>query len=169
MNNANESQNDKLEMFLKKARLSEPSSELKGRIITEVTRVWNQTSVELSWRIPFMRLAASAAAAGLMIWLANISAGYSVARWQAGEVSATRQQSFEIDVFPDMPYNPFVRHLASTSREYPSTDGSGLREYIETIHRLLDETPKNDASNPPDPVKGRSRLLLDFSDSRSYS
>jgi len=166
MNNANESQNDKLEMFLKKARLSEPSSKLKGRIITEVTKVWNQTSVELSWRIPFMRLAASAAAAVLVIWLANVTSDYSVARWKTSGSSEVRQQLPELENLPEI---SSVKHLTSISRRFPAIDGSGLHHYIETVRKLLDEAPQNDDSNPPDPAKGRSRLLPDRFRLSSYS
>ena len=169
MRNDKDNQYEQIENLLGKARLSGSSSELKDRITAEATRLWNQTSMEVPWQIPVRRLAASAAAAVLMIWLAKVSASYSVARWQDGEPSATHQQAFKIDVLPDIPHGPFMKHLVSVGCKSPVIDGSGLREYVETVRRLLDETLKNDVSNPPDPIKGRSRLLLDFSDSRSYS
>ena len=104
-----------------------------------------------------------------VIWLANVASDRSLARWQSDETSATSQQPSELDVLPEVPYGPFVRHLVSVSREYPASDASGLREYVETIRRLLDETPQKGISEPPAPIEGRSRLLPARSGSSSYS
>lgn len=169
MTNEKDIQNEKLESLLRKACLPEPSSELKERITTEAIRVWKQTSVELSWRIPFMRLVASAAAAVFIVWLANFSSDYSMTRWQAGGPFAMRRQPSELDVLPEMPYGPFVRHLASVSRELPASDASVLRHYVEAVRRLLDEAPQNEILKPPAPAGSRSRLLPDRFNPNSYS
>jgi hypothetical protein len=169
MNDGKETHNERLEKFLKKARLSEPSPELKDRITAEATRVWRQASVELSWRVPFMRLVVSATAAVFVIWLANVASDSSLARWQSDETSATSQQPSEIEVLPEMPYGPFMRYMASANRKLPAVDASGLRHYVETVRRLLDEAPQNDVSKPTAPFKGRSRLYPDRSGLGSYS
>jgi hypothetical protein len=169
MTNGKERQNERIESLLRKASLPEPSSELRERITSEATRIWNQTSLEIPWRIPVRRLVASAAAAVFVIWLAHCFSDYSVARWQRGGASTTSQQPSELDLFPEMPYAPSVRHLTSISRKYPATDASGLRHYIETMHRLLEETRQNEISNPTDPAGSRSRLHPDRTNSRSYS
>jgi len=166
MNDGNQSQNEKLERLLRKARLPESSPKLKDQITAEAIRAWSQTSVELSWKIPVIRLIASTAAAVLMIWLANVSSDYSMARWQTSGPSATYQQPSELKVLPEMSY---VKHLTSINRGLPTTNGSGLHHYIETIRKLLDEAPQNEVSNPPDPAKGRSRLLPDRFNLSSYS
>lgn len=44
MNNANQPQYEKLEKLLTKARLTEPSPELKERVAAEATRIWKQPS-----------------------------------------------------------------------------------------------------------------------------
>ena len=44
MNNGNQSQYDKLEKLLTKARLPEPSPELKERVTAEAKRIWKQAS-----------------------------------------------------------------------------------------------------------------------------
>ena len=168
MNDGKESQNEKLEKLLRKARLPEPLPELKDRITAEATRVWRQASVELSWRVPFRRLVASAAAAVFVIWLANFSSDYSLARWQTSGPTTHRQPS-ELEILTEIPYSPFVRHLTSAHHKLPMADDSGLRHYIETVRQLLDEAPWNDIANPPDPVKGRSRLLPDRFNPSSYS
>lgn len=169
MNNGNPSQHDRLEKLLSKARLPEPSSEFKERIVAEARRVWHQTSEELSWRIPFMRLVASTAAAVFVIWLANFYSDYTVARWQTSGPSETSQQPSELEVLPEIPYAPFVRHHAAINREYPATDASELRHYVEALRRLLDETQQNRVTNLPTPIEGRSRLLPERSNPSSYS
>jgi hypothetical protein len=44
MNNANQPQYDDLEKLLTKARLPEPSPELRQRVTAEATRIWKQDS-----------------------------------------------------------------------------------------------------------------------------
>ncbi|OHB79701.1 MAG: hypothetical protein A2Z25_03110 [Planctomycetes bacterium RBG_16_55_9] len=139
MNTGKDTQDGRLEKLLRKASLPEPSPELKKRVTAEATRVWKQTSMELSWWIPVRRLIASAAAAVAIIWAANLSSDYSVARWQAVGLSATSRQPSDLDMLPEMPYGPFVKRLASASRELPMTDASGLRDYVETMQQLLNE------------------------------
>jgi hypothetical protein len=169
MTNEKDMQNEKLESLLRKARLPEPLSELRERITAESTRVWRQTSAELSWRIPFMRLVASAAAAVFIVWLTNFSSDYSMARWQTRRLTPTNQKPSELDVLPEMPYGPFVRYLASVSRELPASDASGLRDYVETVRRLLDEAPQDEVLKPLAPTGSRSRLLPGRSNPSSYS
>jgi hypothetical protein len=168
MNDRKESQDGKLEKLLTKARLHEPSPELKERVTAEAARVWRQTT-EVSWRIPFRRLVASTAVAVFVIWLANVSSDYSMTRWHTRGPSTSSQQPSEIDVFPDLPQDPLVKNLTSAKRNLPAAGAVDLRQYIETLHRLLDEASQNDDSNPPDPAKGRSRLLPDRSNPSSYS
>ena len=169
MNNGKKSQNEQLEKLLTKARLHEPSPELKERVTAESIRAWKQTSVELSWRIPFRRLVASAAAAVFVIWLANVSSDYSMTRWHTRGPSTSSQQPPEIDVFPDLPQGPFVKNLTSAKRTLHAAKAADLRQYVETLRRLLDEAPQNEGSKQPDPGKGRSRLLPDRSNPSSYS
>ena len=169
MNDAKESQNGKLEKLLRKARLPESSPEVQDRITAEAIRVWNHTSVEQSWRVPFLRLAASAAAAVLVVWLANFTGDHSVARWKTSGPSVMRQQVPELEILPETPYGSYVKNLTAISRILPATNGSGLHSYMETARRLFDEALQNDVSNPPDPAKGRSRLLPDRFRPSSYS
>jgi|GEM_PF-1418967 len=168
MTNGKDRRNEPIENLLRKVRLPEPSIELKERITAEATRVWKQTSVELSWRIPFRRLVVSAAAAVLVIWLANVSSDYSVARWRYEALSKTNQQPSALDILPEMPYGSFARHLASVARELPATEASGLHQYVETMQELLNEVQQNNVSQPPAPTGG-SRLLPEESRSNSYS
>ncbi len=166
MRNDKDNQYEQIENLLGKAHLSGPSSELKDRINVETTRLWNQSSVEVPWQIPIRRLVASVAAAVFVIWLANVTSDYSVARWKTSGSSEMRQQLPELEILSEISY---VKHLTSISRGFPATDASGLHHYIEMVRKLLDEAPQDGISNPTDPAKGRSRLLPARSNPSSYS
>jgi len=167
--NDKDTQNDQLERFMRKTHLHKPSPELKERITAEATKAWNQTPPELSWQTPVRRLIASAAAAVLIIWLANYSSDYTLSRWQSGGLSVASHQPSDFDAPPEIPYSPIARRLVSTGRKPSITDASALRNYAETVLRVLDETQQNGVPKSPAPVEGRSRLLPTQSGFNSYS
>lgn len=168
MNNKN-TQNEQLERFMRKANLHKPSPELKERITTEATKAWNQTSPELPWQIPVRRLLVSAAAAVFVIWLANCSSDYAMARWQSGGLKIAHQKPSDLDALPEIHYGPLARHLVSTVRKPSITNASALRNHAETVLRILNEARQNGVSKPPAPVEGRSRLLPTQPGFNSYS
>jgi len=149
-------QNEQLESLLRRARMPELSPELKERITAEATKAWNQTSPELPWQIPIRRLIVSAAAAVFVIWLTNCS-------------TVAHQQPLDLDVLPEIPYGPLARHLVSTGRKPSLTDVSVLRNYTETVRRILDEAQQNGVSKPPASSEDRSLLLPTQPDFNSYS
>jgi len=157
--NDKDTQNEQLESILRRAHLPEPSPGLKTRITTEATKAWNQTSQEISWQIPVRRLIASAAAAVFVIWLANCSSDYALARWQSGDLPVAHQKPSDLDALPEISYSPLARHLVSASRKPSITDASALRSYAERMHLILNEAQQNGVSKPQAPVEGRSRLL----------
>ena len=157
--NEKDLENDKIEHLLRRAHIPEPSPLLKERITNEARKEWNQTSVELPWQIPLRRLVASAAAAVLVISLANYFSDLTLAHWWSGSVPITRLQPSDLDVLPEMPYRPFVRHLVSVNRRPSVTDASALRNYVERVRQILKETQQNGASNEQVPDGGRGRLL----------
>jgi len=167
--NEKDTQNEQIEHFMRKAHLHKPSPELKKRITAEAAKAWNQTSPELSWQVPVRRLLVSAAAAVFVIWLTNCSSDYAVARWRSGGLEIAHQQSLDPDALPEIPYNPLVRHLVSTSRKPSITEASALRSYAERMLLILDEAQQNGASKPPTPAEGRSYLLPTQSGHDSYS
>jgi len=162
-------QNEQLESLLRRARMPELSPELKERITAEATKAWNQTSPELPWQIPIRRLIVSAAAAVFVIWLTNCSSDYTLARWQSGGLPVAHQQPLDLDVLPEIPYGPLARHLVSTGRKPSLTDVSALRNYTETVRRILDEAQQNGVSKPPASSEDRSLLLPTQPDFNSYS
>jgi hypothetical protein len=167
--NEKDTQNEQLERFMRKSHLHKPSPELKERITAEAAKAWNQTSPELSWQIPLRRLLVSAAAAVFVIWLANYSSDYTLAKWRPGGLEAAYQQPPNLDALTEMSYGPLARRLVSAGREPSITDASALRRYTENVRRVLDETLQNGISKPPAPAEGRSSLLPTQSGINSYS
>jgi hypothetical protein len=167
--NEKDLENDKVEYLLRKAHIPEPSPLLKERITTEARKVWNQTSVEIPWQIPVRRLVASAAAAVLIISIANFSNDRALKGWYPRDIRSTREQIPKPQVLPDMPYRPFVRHLVSVNRRPSMPDASALRDYTRRVRQVLNEMQQDESSNGQIPDGGRSRLFPAQSVSDYYS
>ena len=167
--NEKDIENRKIEHLLRKAHIPEPSSLLKEQITTEAKKAWKQSPLETPWQIPVRRLAASAAAAVLIISIANLSSDHALEQWGTGNVRVTKQQSLDLEILPDMPYRPFVRHTVSVNRRPSITNASALRDYTQRLRQVLNEMQQNGVSNQPVPDGGRSRLLPAQPDSDSYS
>ncbi len=167
--NEKDLENDKIEHLLRRAHPSEPSPLLKEQITTEAKKAWNQTSLEIPWQIPIRRLVASAAAAVLIISIANFSSDHTLERWSPGDVRATKEKPPDLEILPDMPYRPFVRHTVSINRRPSINNASALRDYTERVRQVLNEIQQNGASNEQVPDGGRSRLFPDQPVSDSYS
>jgi hypothetical protein len=167
--NEKDIENDKIEHLLRKVHIPEPSPLLKERITTEAKKAWNQTSLEMPWQIPVRRLAASAAAAVLIISITNFSSNQALEKWSHGDIMATREQPPDLEILQDMPYRPFVRHMISINRKPSITNASALRDYTERVHQVLNDMQQNGASDEQVPDGGRSRLFPAQSVSDSYS
>ncbi|MBL7188826.1 MAG: hypothetical protein ISS70_21065 [Phycisphaerae bacterium] len=163
------SENWPLENLLTRAHVPEPSPQLKQRITAEARKAWDQTSADIPWQIPLRRLVASAAAAVLIIWLANFSSDYTLAQWRPGSACVATQQPTDFDMLPEMPYGPFAKHMVLVDRRSRVIDASALSDYVESVRRLLDETEQNGVSTPLAPPGGSSRLAPGRADARSYS
>jgi hypothetical protein len=149
-----------IEDLLRKARLSEPPPDVKQRITAVARKAWNQAPLELSWTIPFRRLAVSAAAAVFIIWLANYGSDYMLARWSSGAMRLANQQPTNVETLPEMPYSLFARRLAGLDRRSFVLDASALNKHIELLRRALAELLQSDVAKPPAPAGGRSRVIL---------
>ena len=167
--NKKDMENDKIEQLLRRAHPSEPSPLLKERITTEARKAWNQTSLEMPWQIPIRRLVASAAAAVLIISIANFSNDHTLKKWRPGDAQVTRKKLPDLETLPEMPYRPFVRHMVSVNRRPSLTNASALRDYTERVRQVLNEMQQNGASNGQTLDGGRSRLFPVQSGSDSYS
>ena len=162
-------ENDQIESLLARAHVPEPSPQLKQRVTAEARKVWDQTPADIPWQIPFKRFVASAAAAVLIIWLANFSSDYTLAQWRPGGASVTAQQSTDFDTLPEMPYGPLAKHLASVDRKPRVIDASALSDYVENMRRILEQAQQNGVSMPSVPPGGSSRLIPGRAGANSYS
>ena len=167
--NEKDLENDKIEHLLRRAHPSEPSPLLKERITTEAKKAWNRTTVEIPWQIPVRRLAASAAAAVLIISITNFSNDRALKGWYPRDIRTTREQIPKHEVLPDMPYRHFVRHTVSINRKPSINNASALRDYTERVRQVLNEMQQNGASSEQVPDGGRSLLVPTQSVSDSYS
>ena len=167
--NENNVENKQLEDLLRKTHLHEPSFELKERITAEAKKAWIQTQSELPWQVPVRRLIVSAAAAVLIIWLANSSSDYLMVQWQLSETRIANEQGSDHDIFTEIPYSPLARHLVLAGRKPSLIGASALRSYAETMFQILDEAKQNGTSKPVAPFEGRSYLFPKQSGLDSYS
>jgi len=162
-------EDEQIENILNRAYLPEASPQLKQRITAEARNVWDQTSADIPWQIPLRRLAASAAAAVLIVWLANLSSDYTLARWRPAGASVVAQRPTDFDALPEMPYGPFARRMVLVDRKSPVIDASALSDYAENMRRVLDQTQRSGVSIPPVPPGGSSRLVPGRAGANSYS
>jgi hypothetical protein len=170
--NEKNAENERIEELLKRARLTEPSPRLKEQVITEAKRVWNRAPLELPWLIPVRRLAASAAAAALIVWLANCSSNFMLPRWRAERApTSNRAQDARdtgVEALPEMPYSLFARRLATFDRRSFVLDASALSRHVEALRHALNELQQSDVAKPPAPTSGRSRLILNRPNPNPY-
>lgn len=150
MNDQDNGENERLEGLLRRARLPEPSLQLKRRVIAEARKAWMQAAPEVPWQIPIRDLAVSAAAAVLVVWLANCSSDYALDRIATGGVRVTGPVSgrSDIDALPEMPYGSVVRRLVSLQPRYSGFDASALNDRAEVFRRILDEAQQSAFSQP---------------------
>jgi len=149
-------ENNEIERLLRRAKLPEPSAELKERVTHAARKAWNEAAPDVPWQIPIRRLAISAAAAVLMISLANYYADRVPAGRPTHEFVASMVETPELDDWLQMPRSRLVRHLGNKASAYsPAT----LREHMEKARQLLDESESTEPLDAGAPVKYKSRLL----------
>lgn len=167
--NEKEAQNEQLENILRKAHLPEPSSELKKRISAEATKAWNQIPTELPWLIPLRRLAASAAAAIVIIWLANYYSEHTLAQWHPVNFTDASRHPSGHEALPEMPYGPLMKRLAVLNRRPAMLDTSALNDHVEKLRQFLNEQQQNGISRPSVPSGDKSYLIPNQTSFNSYS
>ena len=167
--NGKDVENKQLEDLLKKAQLPGPSPQLKKQITTATTKAWNHTGAELSWLVPFRRLVASAAAAIVIIWLANYYSECTLAKWQSEKFPAVTEQSPDLDSLPELPYGSFIGRMVSANRRSSMIDASALNDHVETLRHILDEAQQNGITGPSDRPGGRCHLISNPANTSSYS
>ena len=159
------SDNERIENLLIKVQLAEPLPQLKERVTAEAKKAWTQAPLELPWLIPLRRLVLSAAAAVVIVWLANCFSDYALGRWGAVKIVAAVEESNDIEALPELPHGPFIGRLVSVGRPSFQIDASSLNRYMERVRQMLDEPRQNGTSAPI----GRSRQAPDRSGANLYS
>ena len=149
------SNNDQFEHLLRAVRLSEPSEELKVRVTDVATNAWKGTSVDISWRVPLRRLAVSAAAAVVIVSLANYVSG-RVASGQSRDVHVATREAPELDILPDEVDSFLILRLAATGSRRQESDASRMRDHLEMVRQMLGENQGENQSERDPAVKGRS-------------
>jgi hypothetical protein len=158
---------EEIERCLKRARLAEPSAELKARVVGSARVTWSKAPADIPWRVPLRHLGISAAAAVLIVSSANYFSARAVAPWQADRPAAARMEVAHFEDVPEMPYSPFVRHLIATSGT-PSQDAAALLDYFQSIRKTRDGAEPDEAADGSGPSRPESRLLPAGSKLDSY-
>jgi len=115
------------------------------------------------------RLALSAAAAVVIVSLANHFSHFGVPETGPRYHMATPERSPNRKTEPEDPLIPLMNRLIQTGRRSSRTDAPALRRYLENVQKILQETEGGDTQEAPTPTKSGSRLLRSHFDSRTYS
>jgi hypothetical protein len=151
---------DGIEQRLRKARLAEPSAELKSRLTGSMREAWHKAPAEVPWQIPIRHLAASAAAAVFIMALANLYGDHVSAPRQHHGPSPVCIQTIDLDTLPEASYGLVPANLVAVRRSSGS-DFPALFDYIKQVRQALSETEQNEFQNEQTPIRRGSRLLPD--------
>lgn len=149
---------DEIERRLKTVRLTEPSDELKARILGAARETWDKAPADIPWRVPLRHLAVSAVAAVLIVSFANRFSTWMVAPWQAGRPATIRTEPSGFADMPELPYSPLVRQFLATGRA-PAQDASALLDHMKRARETLDGIEPDDPAPKSGPGERESRLL----------
>lgn len=167
MNGMNE-ENDRIERLLEKARPAEPSAELRERVLCSARNAWNESATLVPWWNGVRWLAASAAAAVLIVSLANYLSDRALAPWQSGGALAARVEDSPPEEFLEISYGPLVKRMVAARRS-AGRDVFTLLSYVERMQETLTETERNGTSGTLTPGQNRSRLVPTASSCYSWS
>lgn len=149
-------ESNEVERLLRRAKLPEPSAELKRRATDAAREAWDEAALDFPWQIPIRRLAISAAAAVLMISLANYWADCVSAGRQSHEFAASMVETPELDDWLQMSCGRLVGHLGNKAS---ACSPAALREHMAKVKQVLDEGEPTESPDAVAPVEYKSRLL----------
>lgn len=145
------------ERILRRVRVSEPSDELKSRIMQSAREAWRDTVPSIPWQVPVGRLVVSTMAATIVISLANLYGDHASSSRPAHELATEHAEPCDLDVMAEP--NPSLIRYAVMAGSPAQPDASALFTYLKKVRETLRETERNEAPDGPDPVERRSRLL----------
>ncbi len=157
MNEPN-AEHDEIERLLKQAHLPEPSAQLRDRVTAASRQAWNQAPTDVPWQVPLRRLALSAAAAVIVVSLANHLGNVAGPQERPNGPVAASVSDPDIEELAEMVYSPARSRLATGHRRPSAVDGATLGDKLESIRRIFDEMEDHDIQAQPTPGGGRSRL-----------
>lgn len=143
------------EGFLKRVRPQEPSAELKAQVLRAARDAWHDASAGIPWRIPLRRLVVSAAAAAVLISLANLYGDCASIRPATQVLTSGSAEPCDLDIMTD-PQMSFMRYAVRAGRP-ARPEASLLADYLEMVCETLTETEGGDGSD--EPAERRSRLF----------
>ena len=168
MNEPNQDQ-ERIERLLKAARPAEPSASLKERVTAAAQGAWEQTPVEIPWRVPIWRLAVSAAAAAIIISFGNHLGNFARSRVRPASPATASVPDSELEELAETIYGPARSRLGMSRYGGRGANEAGLRDKAESIQQMLEELDSNGVPVQPTPGGGRSRLLRDRPHGDTYS
>jgi len=156
---------DRVERLMKAAGLPGPSDALKAHVMAAAQKAWRQDSIDIPARIFLRRLAVAAAAAVIIVTLADRYGERTVSPWRSGDVAAAIQEPVNLEALLGTA-DLAAAHLRLRGR--PSAiDASTLREHVARIRQILDET--QGSANASTLVEGQTRVIPAQTGFGSYS
>jgi hypothetical protein len=135
-----------VERLLKQARPAKPSDELRSRVLRAAGEAWVEHPSPGLWRIAVWRLAVSAAAAILIVILADAWSDSVVMRSRSVKpVAAAHESDTSLDeqpwadMEPAIPYASLIGHVAVAGRATTNNAGA-LLDHIQGLQDALSQT-----------------------------
>lgn len=158
---------DRIERLMKAAGLPGPSDALKARVIEAAQKAWRRNPIDTPARIGLRRLVAPAAAAVIVVALADWYSDHTVSSWRSGDGAVAIEEPVDVEALLGCP-DLAAAHLRLWSR--PSAIGaSTLREHIARLRQILEETQGSANASSSTLVEGQSRVIPTPAGFGSYS
>lgn len=144
------------EEVLKRVRPHELSAELKAKVVAAAREAWHKEPASIPWQIPLRRLATSAAAAVLIVSLANLYGDCASVHGPTRTPVARCAEPCDLDALMNV-YTPLVRYMATAGRPaHPCA--SAMLDHLERVRETLREMERSGSCEEPAAVERRSRL-----------
>ncbi len=146
--------NERIERILSQVHVPAPPDELKNRVIGAAHEAWERPPADISWQVPVRRLALSAAAAILIVSLANHLSRFGV------HENARRPQAMAPteSLMPDASLSPLMKHQLQTGRRSSRIHAPALHRYLKNVQMILQEVQDSGTDDVPVPQGGGSHL-----------
>ncbi len=167
--NESRPQDSEIERLLARAHLLEASSQLHDRVTAAARQAWNREPADVPWREPVRRLVLSAAAAVIVISLANHLGNLAGPQVQPEDPAAASVSNSDLEELTEMVYGPSRNRLATSRRRYSRINSVILRDRMEAVRSMLDELERRTVETQPAPSGGASRMLRSQPHSGLYS